>query len=155
MYRQKGINFGAGTGSSPLNKNGDPKKETRGSANVTKNIKKKAKSSSKGTGLQNLKGGEGKSSFDLKGYLKGEQGYIPDYKGKPTRQAANENTFLNPKSSNEVMADQADSREHTRLMKEEAARKKSGKKTSKSEAAYLKSNRDKSKQTRPNRKDRY
>ena len=94
-------------------------------------------------------------SFDLAGYLRGEQGYIPDYKGKSTRQAANESTLLNPKSDKEVMADNVDSKEHTRLMKEEAARKKSGKKTSKSEAAYLKSYRDKSKKTRPNRKDRY
>ena len=94
-------------------------------------------------------------SFDLAGYLRGEQGYIPDYKGKSTRQAANESTLLNPKSDKEVMADNVDSKEHTRLMKEEAARKKAGKKTSKSEAAYLKSYRDKSKKTRPNRKDRY
>ena len=120
MYKQKGIDFGAGTGDSPLNKNGDPKK-----------------------------------SFDLKGYIKGEQGYIPDYKGKPTRQAANESTLLNPKSSDERLADQMDTKETVRLQGEQIARDKAGKKTSKAEAAHLKSYLDKGKKVRPNRKDRY
>ncbi len=122
MYKQKGIDFGVGTGSSPLNKNGDPKK---------------------------------KKSFDLKGYVKGEQGYIPDYKGKPTRQAANESTLLNPKSSDERLSDQMDTKETVRLRGEQIARDKAGKKTSKAEAAHLKSYLDKDKKVRPNRKDRY
>jgi hypothetical protein len=134
MYKQKGIDFGVGTG------NGNPKKP---------------KSSSKGTGLRNLKGGKGKSSFDLKGYLKGEQGYIPDYKGKSTRQAANESTFWNPKGSKERLADQMDTKEKVRLRGEQIARDKAGKKTSKAEAAHLKSYLDKNKKVRPNRKDRY
>jgi hypothetical protein len=96
-----------------------------------------------------------KKKWDIKGYLKGKQGYIPDYKGKPTRQAMNESTLTNPKSASEVGSDQTDTRMYTRLMKDQFARDKAGKKTSKADAAYLKHYSDKDKKIRPNRKDRY
>ena len=96
--------------------------------------------------------------FDIKGYLKGEQGLIPDYKGKSTKKtvsqvkkrvkkAANESTFLNPKSADEVISDRFDSQMYTASMKQD---RKDGKK-SKMTQFYE----DKSKKTRPNRKDRY
>tara|TARA_R100001369_G_scaffold83046_1_gene115046 strand:- start:58 stop:489 length:432 start_codon:yes stop_codon:yes gene_type:complete len=110
-------------------------------------------------------GGLGKG-LDIKGYLKGEQGLVPDYKGKSTKKtvkqvkkrvkkAANKSTFTNPRGASEVIADQGDARMYTALMKEQFARDKAGKKTSKGDAAYLKSYSDKDKKTRPNKKDRY
>jgi hypothetical protein len=93
--------------------------------------------------------------FDFKGYLKGKQGLIPDYKGKPTRQRLNESTFFNPRSAAEVGSDQTDSRILTRLLKEQFEREDKGIKTSKAEAKYLKYYSDKSKKRRPNRKDRF
>ena len=93
--------------------------------------------------------------FDLKGYFKGKQGLIPDYKGKPTRQRMNESTFFNPRSVDELMSDDMDSRMHTRLLKDQIERDKKGIKTSKAEAKQLKYYSDKSKKRRPNRKDRF
>jgi hypothetical protein len=129
----------------------------------------KQKSHPAGTGFQNLKNSpktKSKSNWNLSGWLKGEQGLVPDYKGKSTKKtvtqvkkrvkkAANESTFTNPRSASEVLSDQTDTRMHTRLMKEQFARDDSGEKTSKADAAYLKHYSDKNEKTRPNKKDRY
>ena len=72
-----------------------------------------------GTGVGHL--GKG---FNIKGYLKGEQGLIPDYKGQSTKKtvkkvvkrvkkAANKSTFTNPKGLSEHMSDQMDAKMHT------------------------------------------
>jgi hypothetical protein len=118
------------------------------------------------SGFGNSPAKQTKSNWNLSGWLKGEQGLVPDYKGESTKKtatqvknrvkkAANESTFTNPRSASEIGSDQADTRMHTRLMKEQSARDKAGEKTSKADAAYLKSYSDKNKKTRPNKKDRY
>jgi hypothetical protein len=93
--------------------------------------------------------------FDLKGYFKGKQGFIPDYGGKPTRQRLNESTFFNPRSADEVGMDQTESRILTRLLKDQIERDKKNIKTSKEDANYLNYYLKKSKQRRPNRKNRF
>tara|TARA_Y100001973_G_scaffold57883_1_gene85333 strand:- start:95 stop:430 length:336 start_codon:yes stop_codon:yes gene_type:complete len=95
--------------------------------------------------------------WDIKGYLKGEQGWVPDYKGKPTRQALNESKVFNPPSADEHIADMSDSRIHTDLMQRrmDVDMGRSDEKFSKADDDYLKHYKDKSKKKRPNRKDRY
>ena len=95
--------------------------------------------------------------FDIKGYLKGKQGLIPDYKGKSTKQSMNESKLLNPVSADEHMSDMMDSKQRTRLLKDQAdfSLGRSNKKFTKEDDDYLKHYIDKSKKKRPNRKDRY
>jgi len=66
---------------------------------------------------------------------------------KKVKNYANESTFFNPKSADEVIADRADSQVYTASMKQD---RKDGKK-SKTTQFYE----NKAKKTRPNKKDRY
>ncbi len=66
---------------------------------------------------------------------------------KKAKKFANESTFLNPRSADEVIKDRADSQTYTASMKQD---RKDGKK-SKTTQFYE----DKSKKTRPNRKNKY
>jgi len=66
---------------------------------------------------------------------------------KKAKNFANESTFLNPKSSDEIKKDRADSQMYTASMKQDRKEGKKGKMTKFYE--------DKSKKTRPNRKNRY
>jgi hypothetical protein len=117
---------------------GSPFKQTKGQ--MTKDIKKVSKREKS----------FGDSAAE---YIQGKQGYIPDFitGGKPTRQAMNESTMLNPRSSSENMADMADSRTRAGLVKE----KNKGGKMSKGGQNMLNYYNNKAEQTRPNRKDRY
>lgn len=90
-----------------------------------------------------------------KSYLKGEQGLIPDFKGKPTRQAMNESTFFNPKTASERMSDQMDTRMHSYSLDEAIKADKQGKKPSPGVQRSLEYYSAKDKKIRPNRKDRY
>jgi hypothetical protein len=66
---------------------------------------------------------------------------------KKAKKFANESTFLNPRSSDEVIKDRADSQTYTASMKQD---RKEGKK-SKTTQLYE----DKLKKKRPNKKNRY
>jgi len=104
--------------------------------------------------------------FDIKGYLKGEQGLVPDYKGKSTKKtvtqikkrvkkAANKSTFTNPKGLSEHMSDQMDAKMHTSYLKDiNKAKTPKAKKEAESNPMY-KYYSEKSKKNRPNKKDRY
>ena len=59
-----------------------------------------------------------KKLFDFKGYLKGQQGLIPDIKGKSTKQSLNESQFFNPKTTDERLSDQMDSKMRASYIKE-------------------------------------
>ena len=115
---------------------GSPIKQTK-RANMTKNIKKASKKEQSFIS----------SAMD---YISGKQGAVPDMLtgGKPTRQAMNESTLFNPRTSGEHMADMSDSRQRASLLRE---KNKSGKTNEKMLNYYN----NKAKQTRPNRKDRY
>ena len=78
--------------------------------------------------------------------LKKDDGIISKAK-KKIKKFANESTFLNPKSADEVIADRADSQVYTASMKQDI---KEGKK-SKTTQFYE----NKAKKTRPNKKNRY
>ena len=86
-------------------------------------------------------------------YTQGKQGYIPDFitGGRPTRQAMNESTLFNPRSSEEHTSDMADSRTRAGLVEEQ----NKGKKMSRGGQNMLNYYNNKAEQTRPNRKDRY
>ena len=104
--------------------------------------------------------------FNIKGYLKGEQGLIPDYKGKSTKKtisqvkskvkkAANKSTFTNPKGLSEHMSDQMDAKMHTSYLKDiNKAKTPKAKKEAESNPMYRHYS-EKSKKNRPNKKDRY
>ena len=92
---------------------------------------------------------------NVKSYLKGEQGLIPDIKGKPTRQAMNESTFFNPKTGSEIMSDQMDARMYSSYLDEEIKADKQGKNVSPGVQRSLDFYSARSKKIRPNRKDRY
>jgi len=110
-------------------------------------------------------GGLGKG-LDIKGYLKGEQGLVPDYKGKSTKKtvkqvkkrvkkAANKSTLTNPKGLSEHMSDQMDAKMHTSYLKDiNKAKTPKAKKEAESNPMY-KHYSEKSKKNRPNKKDRY
>ena len=86
-------------------------------------------------------------------YISGKQGYVPDMLtgGKPTRQAMNESTLFNPKTSSETLADMSDTRTHSQLL----SRKNKGEKFDAGTQRYYDYYSNKRKQTRPNREDRY
>ena len=98
-----------------------------------------------------------KKKGGLSGYLKGEQGYIPDALtgGKPTRQAMNESTLFNPRSSSEHISDMNDSRTLGRLRREQNQRDDEGQSTSAGQKRHLNSYIENSKKIRPNKKNRY
>ena len=129
----------------------------------------KQKSHPAGTGFQNLKNSpktKSKSNWNLSGWLKGEQGLVPDYKEKSTKKtvtqvkkrvkkAANESTFTNPKGLSEHMSDQMDARMHTSYLKYiNEAKTPKAKKEAESNLMY-KHYSEKSKKNRPNKEDRY
>jgi len=89
----------------------------------------------------------------LKDYFAGNQGLVPDFitGGKPTRQAMNESTILNPRSSDEHRADMSDSRMRASLQREQ----NTGSRMSSGSQKMLNYYNSKAKQTRPNRKNRY
>lgn len=86
-----------------------------------------------------------------KSYFKGEQGLIPDFEGKPTRQAMDESTFFNPKTASERMSDTMDTKMRTSYVEKQ----NKGQKLSPGEQRSLDHYNAKTKQTRPNRKNRY
>ena len=117
---------------------GSPFKQTKGQ--MTKSIKKVSKH-------------EKSLGANAAEYTQGKQGYIPDFitGGKPTRQAMNESTLFNPRSSEEHTSDMADSRTRAGLVEE----KNKGEKMSKGGQNMLNYYNNKAEQTRPNRRDRY
>jgi|MDTC01.2.fsa_nt_gb hypothetical protein len=87
----------------------------------------------------------------VKSYFKGEQGLIPDFKNKPTKQAMNESTFFNPITGSERMSNRMDSAMHAGLLEKQNKGQKLGPGEQRSLGYYN----AKDKKTRPNRKDRY
>ena len=100
-----------------------------------------------------------KRGFDLKGYFKGEQGLIPDYKGKTTRSRMNQSRLFNPRSTDEVMSDRMYGQMYGIKLAEKNKSSRTGKTFSKEDDNYLKELEKNVKQQRkglrPNKKDRY
>jgi hypothetical protein len=122
------------------------------------NVGKVEGGSSKGCGCgspakQTRPAGKKSPSFidSAKSYFKGEQGLIPDFNGKPTRQAMDESQIFNPKSSSEIMSDKMDSKMRTHYLEKQ----NKGQKLSSGEQRALNYYSDKAKQIRPNKKNRY
>jgi len=113
----------------------------------------------KNTSAFRMKGSPMKRNFDLKGYFRGEQGLIPDYKGKTTRSRMNQSKLFNPKSSDEIMSDKMVNRMYGEKLKEKTDAMRTGKKFSEADERsfkhYQKLNKQVEQGLRPHKKDRY